>query len=668
MGTPSHEAAPRHGPTRPTLDAGVRAEIERHFTKEGITPGKSKTEVMVTTEAFTKPGRGKTAVLDQAEAIERMSNKGDHTPGRNTVTASTEELIHNVLTKIEDPADKLESSIRKWAHRLYHSDHFTTAVSLVILINAIYIGFETENPNWSQTVDGQPPTHEWETLLVEVFFQSFFIFELSIKFLGHGMEAFHDSLTLFDIILVMIGFVDIGATVLFTYTDGFGGRVDERQSAGVSASLLSLRVLRIVRISRVLRLLRLLRAFKELWLMVSGIMSSVRTILWAWTLIVLIIYVFAIIAVRVLGRGEDQLNPWVHEYFGGVRRSMFTYFQIMTLEGWAEIARPLIGLDAEFRHFFYPAMVGSILLFMSITSFAIMNVVVAVIVENTLDQAVLKRDNAMQKIRREQKEAVSKAYEIFAACDIDGDGSLEKEEFMQALKDKHVQLYLHEVGIDVADAEGLFDILDHDMSGVLSVSEFVDGCIRARGGARAKEMMMLHCDIFKLFKKVRMDILALTEQTPTRVQHPWGKESADVEPNGERSAPEGQLSPASTSVPDTQVYQPSQTELRARVEDSLHKAESTLAEVKRRVSKELDVLEDQIGSRVPAARRSKDAPSRAPFSRDPTSTTAGNRAPLDDDEPERLEVEDLIRGSKTLEDLLRDVETDLTNSGQSPAI
>merc|ERR1719311_655635 len=135
---------------------------------------------------------------------------------------------------------------------------------------------------------------------------------------------------------------------------------------------------------------------------------------------------------------------------------MFTYFQIMTLEGWAEIARPLLGLDENFRGFYYPFMVSTILVFMSITSFAIMNVVVAVIVENTLDQAVLKRDTAMQKIRREQKEAVQKAYEIFAACDANGDGSLEQYEFVDALRNTNVQLYLHEVGIDVADAENLF--------------------------------------------------------------------------------------------------------------------------------------------------------------------------------------------------------------------
>merc|ERR1719487_1201810 len=215
-----------------------------------------------------------------------------------------------------------------------------------------------------------------------------------------------------------------------------------------------------------------------------------------------------------------------------------------------------------------------------------MNVVVAVIVENTLDQAVLKRDNAIVKIKREQKEAVQKAYDIFAACDANGDGSLEHHEFLDALKNKHVQLYLHEVGIDVSDAQGLFDILDHDQSGVLSVAEFVDGCIRARGNARAKEMMMLHCDIFKMFKKVKRDILALQAGSPGGAVHPWRDASDGAESNAEKSAP----------WPETPRDPASQTELRTRVESSIQRTESTLSEVKRRVNKELGALEERIWS------------------------------------------------------------------------
>jgi voltage-gated sodium channel len=604
---------------------------------------------------------------------ERMSPRQNDQPKINH-QMSTEELIHSVLNKMEDPAPEFSHAAQKCGHRVYNTDWFHNSVSLVILINAIYIGVETNHPQMSQSVNGQQPTHVWETFLAEVFFQTFFTIELAFKFLALGCSAFHDALTTFDLILVGIGFVDIAAT-LYSFTE------DGRHTTDDLTFFLSLRVLRIVRISRVLRLLRLLRVFKELWLMIAGIMGSLRTILWAWALIVLIIYVFAIVGVRLVGRGDDHSLPWVQEYFGGVMLGMFTYFQIMTLEGWADIARPLVGLDDEFRstsgHLFYPSMVACILLFMSITTFAIMNVVVAVIVENTLDQAVLKRDNAMQKIRREQKEAIQKAYEIFNACDANGDGSLTQDEFTGALKDQQVQQYLHEVGIHISDAEGLFDILDHDQSGRLSVHEFVDGCIRARGGARAKEMMMLHCDIFKMFKKVKRDILALGPEdltvkrdilalqagSPGGAVHPWRDASDGAESNAEKSAP----------WPETPRDPASQTELRTRVESSIQRTESTLSEVKRRVNKELGALEERIWS----SSRSSGAPRKTwPTAEHRVSNSKDSLAmpgtppngPMGDQlqlgRQTEADVEDLIRGSKTLDDLLDDVEADLTRAGE----
>merc|ERR1719326_2887228 len=60
--------------------------------------------------------------------------------------------------------------------------------------------------------------------------------------------------------------------------------------------------LRVARLMRLARIIRLLKFFKELWLLVSGVLSSARTLAWAWLLIVLIIYVFAIFATRTLGQ------------------------------------------------------------------------------------------------------------------------------------------------------------------------------------------------------------------------------------------------------------------------------------------------------------------------------------------------------------------------------
>merc|ERR1712072_1247753 len=66
-----------------------------------------------------------------------------------------------------------------------------------------------------------------------------------------------------------------------------------------------------------------------------------------------------------------------------------------------------------------------------------------------------------------------------------------------------VMKYFHDVDINVADVEGLFDILDLDESGVLSPEEFIEGCVRARGEARNKEVMKLQCELWRMYRGIR---------------------------------------------------------------------------------------------------------------------------------------------------------------------
>merc|ERR1719428_1795375 len=140
-----------------------------------------------------------------------------------------------------------------------------------------------------------------------------------------------------------------------------------------------------------------------------------------------------------------------------------------------------------------------------------MNVVIAVIVQNTLDQAVLKKSDISKKLEGERKKALENIYEVFRIADTDGNGELTKEEFLVALRDPEVMKNLHEVEIDMRGAEGLFDILDYDESGNLDVTEFIEGCMRARGDAKAKDILALQCDLWRTQQWVRNELQQMTD-------------------------------------------------------------------------------------------------------------------------------------------------------------
>merc|ERR1711920_850259 len=95
---------------------------------------------------------------------------------------------------------------------------------------------------------------------------------------------------------------------------------------------------------------------------------------------------------------------------------------------------------------------------------------------------------------------------IFHEADVDADGEVTKLEFLQSLKKPSVICHLHEVNIDVRQAEGLFDILDYDESGSLDAAEFIEGVMTARGEAKAKDVLAVQCDLWKAERKI-MDSL-----------------------------------------------------------------------------------------------------------------------------------------------------------------
>jgi len=86
----------------------------------------------------------------------------------------------------------------------------------------------------------------------------------------------------------------------------------------------------VLRILRVLRVLRMVTFFPDLRLIVGALLRSLPSMGFVMLLIAILFYVYAIIGVFLFG----QADP-VH--FGDLHHAMVTLFQVLTLEGWAEI-------------------------------------------------------------------------------------------------------------------------------------------------------------------------------------------------------------------------------------------------------------------------------------------------------------------------------------------
>ena len=94
-------------------------------------------------------------------------------------------------------------------------------------------------------------------------------------------------------------------------------------------------------------------------------------------LILLIFYVGAVISTKAFGSAYS-------EWFGTIGASMFTLFQIMTLESWSMgIVRPVLELFPMAWTFFIP--------FILITSFTVLNLFIGIMVDAMQSQHLVEQ-------------------------------------------------------------------------------------------------------------------------------------------------------------------------------------------------------------------------------------------------------------------------------------
>ncbi|WP_018137932.1 MULTISPECIES: ion transporter [unclassified Thioalkalivibrio] len=153
---------------------------------------------------------------------------------------------------------------------------------------------------------------------------------------------------------------------------------------------------------RVLRLLRLVSMVPKLRFIVEALLRAIPGIVSIMGLLVLIFYVFAIIATGLFSDSFPQK-------FGTLGASMYSLFQVMTLEGWSEdIARPVMEIYPWAWAFFVP--------FILIATFTVLNLFIAIIVDamqRMHDRAIeIEQQMIHDSVHEENKALHSEIHEL----------------------------------------------------------------------------------------------------------------------------------------------------------------------------------------------------------------------------------------------------------------
>jgi voltage-gated sodium channel len=321
----------------------------------------------------------------------------------------------------------------------------------VIVLNALVIGLESQAEIYG--LDTTTYQH------LEHFFLFIYTVELALRFYSYGVACLRNTWVIFDFVLVSLG---LFSTYVLEPLLHYAGTSSDEDYVGM------LLVLRIFRLAKITRTVRLLSQFRALWMLVCGLLSSAGTMIYILVLLIIIIYVFACMGVEIFTknsklREDPTFDLYVERYWADLPVSMLTLIQFVNLDGIGAIYTPMVLSEPTTGIFFIS--------FMLIVSICLMNLVTAVIVEGSFEQA--KSDQIFAK--KERQRAMSKLLpvvrEIFAQLDKDGSGQVTLEEFADA--DESVQLALEKV-CQTDDLVELFEMLDVDGSGSVEIDEFAD--------------------------------------------------------------------------------------------------------------------------------------------------------------------------------------------------
>jgi voltage-gated sodium channel len=323
--------------------------------------------------------------------------------------------------------------------------------------------------------------------------------ELILRLYFKGKLFFRELWNLADVVLVVLSML---STWIFPFV---------YPSTSTNLYVLS-STIRLVRIMTVGRLVRVLSGFRDLWSVIAGFVDAIKTLMWVSIFLIFILYIAAVFVTVEIGQNPDLYEPYKYvsggwdyqDYFGSVGKSMFTLFQIVTLDDWSNgVARHVMSNQ--------PAMCVFFLLFILLTSYGLMNIITGIIVERTLSAAKQNQQRFQRTQEKERARVLNHLREIFELADKDGNGSLTIDEFRTAIRQPDVERKLKLIELPVADAEELFEILDHDGSGELSVDEFIGGCVRLKGTARSKDLLGVQVNVQCLADRVETIELQLSQ-------------------------------------------------------------------------------------------------------------------------------------------------------------
>jgi len=376
-----------------------------------------------------------------------------------------------------------------------NSARFEIFFATIILTNSVLIGVEVE-----YMASTRPSTAPRFFYVLQHTCSAIFLLELMVRLAAHGFTFFYSAdwvWNLLDVILVLCSLMEVIVDIIFVT----GVKVN---SVDNMSNLRIIRVMRMTRLIRSFRIPRIIRFVSALRLLVYSIVATLRSLVWAMILLVMITYVFGIAFTQAtndkLGDSRDgaqdaDLEVKLLKYWGSLTTSIFTLYKSITGGiSWHDVVDPL-----EEMHVMWAILFAA---FISFSYFAVLNVITGVFCNSAIATATRDPDMVIHSLIAEKKTYMDNLKKLFKNVDADKSGLVTIHEFETLMTDDALQAHFAAMEIEPDDAWTLFKLIDKDMTNCIDIDEFVLGCMRLRGAAKGIDVALLLENNRVLLKRV----------------------------------------------------------------------------------------------------------------------------------------------------------------------
>lgn len=219
--------------------------------------------------------------------------------------------------------------------KIRHNRWFEMAVISIILLSALLIGAKTYE---------LPPAVNTAVIVMDWGITLFFLVEITIRWLATHphRDFFRSGWNWFDTIIVVISLIPI----------------DNSELAIIG------------RLIRIFRVLRMVSIIPELRLLLNSLLKALPQLGYVMLFMFIIFYIFAAVGTTFFASINEQL-------WGDIAISMLTLFRVMTFEDWTDVMYETMAV--------YPLSWTYFLIFLSITAFALLNMIIGIVV-NVMEQ------------------------------------------------------------------------------------------------------------------------------------------------------------------------------------------------------------------------------------------------------------------------------------------